>query len=81
MLVPTFLLLVVLWVTQTVLLGIFYAQIKTEELKNTTEDFKPDQVDKYTVVIWLEGWDPECIDNIKGGVVKMSMNFKVLEND
>ena len=50
-------------------------------LKNTTEDFKVGAVDKYTVVIWLEGWDPECIDNIKGGVVKMSMNFKVLEND
>lgn len=38
MLVPTFLLLAVLWITQTVLLGVFYAGIKTEELKNTTED-------------------------------------------
>lgn len=50
-------------------------------LKNTTEDFGVGEVDKYTVVIWLEGWDPECIDNIRGGVVKMSMNFKVLDND
>ena len=38
MLVPTFLLLAVLWITQTMLLGVFYAGIKTEELKNTTED-------------------------------------------
>lgn len=38
MLLPTFLLLVVLWITQTVLLGVFYAGIKTEELKSTTED-------------------------------------------
>lgn len=53
----------------------------TRVLKNTTEDFKPGDVDKYTVVIWLEGNDPECVDNIRGGVVKMSMNFKVLEND
>ncbi len=50
-------------------------------LKNTTTDFASGAVDKYTVVIWLEGNDPECIDNIRGGVVKMSMNFKVLEND
>ena len=38
MLVPSILLISVLWVTQTVFLGVFYAGIKTEELKNTTED-------------------------------------------
>lgn len=51
----------------------------TKVLENTSEGFKPGDVDKYTVVIWLEGNDPECVDNIRGGVVKMSMNFKVLE--
>ncbi len=30
---------------------------------------------KYTLVIWLEGDDPECLDNIKGGSVRMSMTF------
>lgn len=54
---------------------------ETQVLKNTTEAFEPGAVDKYTVVIWLEGNDPECVDNIRGGVVKMSMNFKVLEKD
>ena len=53
----------------------------TRVLENVTEGFQPGEVDKYTVVIWLEGNDPECIDDIKGGVVKMSMNFKVLEKD
>lgn len=53
----------------------------TKVLENTTEEFEPGAVDKYTVVIWLEGNDPECVDDIRGGVVKMSMNFKVLEND
>ena len=53
----------------------------TKVLENTTSEFKPGDVDKYTVVIWLEGEDPECVDNIKGGVVKMSMNFKVLDSD
>lgn len=52
---------------------------KTKVLENVTEGFEAGAVDKYTVVIWLEGNDPECIDNIRGGVVKMSMNFKVLE--
>ncbi len=53
----------------------------TQVFKNTTEGFGSGAVDKYTVVIWLEGNDPECIDDIRGGVVKMSMNFKVLEKD
>ena len=42
--------------------------------------FQANGVDKYTVVIWLEGEDPECVDNIKGGEVKMSMNFKVIDD-
>ena len=55
----------------------FYSE--TQVLNNVTSGFQPGDVDKYTVVIWLEGNDPECIDNIRGGVVKMSMNFKVQE--
>ncbi|MBR6548519.1 MAG: hypothetical protein IKT68_03150 [Clostridia bacterium] len=39
--------------------------------------FAPGKTDKYTVVIWLEGNDPECVDDIKGGEVKMSMNLRV----
>ena len=53
----------------------------TQVLKNTATGFMPGDVDKYTVVIWLEGNDPECVDDIRGGVVKMSMNFKLVEND
>jgi hypothetical protein len=52
----------------------------TKVFENTTGEFESGAVDKYTVVIWLEGNDPECVDNIRGGVVKMSMNFKVLED-
>ncbi|MBQ2446440.1 MAG: hypothetical protein II272_08345 [Oscillospiraceae bacterium] len=53
----------------------------TVVMSDVTESFEPGEFDKYTVVIWLEGEDPECIDNIRGGVVKMSMHFKVLETD
>ena len=56
----------------------FYSDTKV--LENDTTDFEPGEVDKYTVVIWLEGEDPECVDDIKGGVAKMSMNFTVLES-
>lgn len=34
------------------------------------------QVVKYTVVMWLEGFDEDCIDAIKGGAIRMSMNFE-----
>lgn len=39
------------------------------------ENFKPGDIDKYTVVLWIEGSDPECNDNILGGEIKISMNF------
>lgn len=44
-------------------------------LLNQVKDFKPEQKDKYTIVIWLEGDDPECVDDIIGGAVKLQMNI------
>ena len=43
----------------------------------TEEDVDPEEIIKYTVVVWLEGDDPECLDNIKGGSVKMSLTFSL----
>ncbi len=40
------------------------------------EAIQPQEIDKYTVVIWLEGEDPECIDDILGGSIEMIMNFR-----
>ena len=39
------------------------------------KDFRPGDIDKYTVVIWIEGDDPDCIDSIIGGETKLSMVF------
>lgn len=39
------------------------------------EDFKPGDIDKYTVVMWVEGTDPDCTDNILGGEIKVHMEF------
>ena len=38
-------------------------------------NFKPGDKDKYTIVIWVEGSDPECTDNILGGEFKVHMDF------
>lgn len=41
-------------------------------------DFKPDDVIRFTVVIWLEGDDPECIDDIIGGQFKIDMSISIV---
>ena len=38
-------------------------------------NFLVGNVDKYTIVIWMEGDDPECVDRIIGGSVELSMNI------
>ena len=38
-------------------------------------------VQKYTIVMWLEGWDEDCNDSIVGGKLAVSMTFKILESD
>lgn len=39
------------------------------------ENFAPGDVIKYTIVIWLEGNDPDCTDNLLGGEIKLHMEF------
>lgn len=41
------------------------------------ENFKPGDVDKYTIVIWVEGNDPECLDDIRDGFIRSRLLFKV----
>ena len=38
-------------------------------------ELEPGEIDKFTVVLWLEGNDPECLDDIKGGVLGLGMKF------
>ena len=46
--------------------------------RNQIANFKPGDVTKYTVVIWLEGNDPECLDNILGGEFKIDMSMSII---
>ena len=49
-------------------------------MRTSTEGFQSNSKDKYTVVIWLEGNDPDCLDNIIGGTIKFGMNFRITES-
>ena len=56
----------------------FYSS--TVVLHETREKFEPKAKDKYTIIIWIEGNDPDCLDNIIGGTLKLGMNFKITES-
>ncbi len=46
-------------------------------LNDVTKDIKPDETIKFTIVTWIEGNDPECLNDIMGGYVKMQWLFNV----
>lgn len=39
------------------------------------KNFKPGTIDKYTIVIYIEGDDPDCVDAIIGGEIKLNMEI------
>ena len=39
------------------------------------KNFKPNSKDRYTVVVWIEGDDPECNNDLLGGEIKLHMDF------
>lgn len=51
----------------------FYSDL--EPVLESRQDFKPGDIDKFTVVIYLEGDDPDCIDALIGGEMKMHMDI------
>ncbi len=40
-------------------------------------NFRPNQVKKYSVIVWLEGHDPDTTDAIIGGMAKLQMVFVI----
>ena len=45
----------------------------------TNENFEAGAIDRFTVVIWFEGDDPECVDDILEGEIKFSMDLDIIE--
>ena len=39
------------------------------------QDFLPGSVDKFTIVIFIEGDDPDCTNALLGGEMKMHMDI------
>lgn len=46
--------------------------------RGVVEDVGPNEAHKYTIVIWLEGYDPQCTNDIFGGFAKYSMKFSTM---
>lgn len=44
------------------------------------KEVEQDEVHKYTVVLWLEGDDPDCTNDLIGGHIGMHMDFELLED-
>ncbi len=45
------------------------------------EGLEPGHTDKYTIVMWIEGEDPECLDVIRDGYVKLMWFFNVEDEE
>ena len=54
----------------------FYSAVSMT--KGRIESLVPGEVVKFTVVLWIEGPDPDCLDDLIGGVMKVDMNFNVI---
>lgn len=39
------------------------------------KNFKPKTKDRFTIVVWIEGDDPECKNDLLGGEIKMHMDI------
>ncbi|HAX03479.1 MAG: hypothetical protein A2Y45_00035 [Tenericutes bacterium GWC2_34_14] len=40
-------------------------------------NFQPGMLKKFSVVVWIEGMDPDTTDDILGGMIKLQMNFSI----
>ena len=54
----------------------FSEQVACQKL---VSDFSPKEIDKFTVVIWIEGDDPDCVDFLIGGKLRVDMAMSVAE--
>ena len=54
----------------------FYSN--TVMAKGRIDILNPGEVTKFTVVIWIDGPDPDCIDSLIGGMMKAEMNIRVV---
>lgn len=46
-------------------------------LQSTGDNINNKNYLKYSVLVWLEGHDPECVNDIMGGTIKFAVNIRV----
>lgn len=54
---------------------------ETKVFEEVVQNFRPEQKIKYTFILWLEGEDPDCNNSVRGGRIKLQMNFKIEGGD
>ena len=47
-------------------------------LRNTIDEFQVEAIRRYTIVIWIEGSDPDCVDSAIGSEFRVAFNFRVV---
>lgn len=65
------------------LYGITPVPLISEEIvaNGLQEDMEVGEVHKYTIVVWIEGDDPECTNDILGGHVGFSFQFEMVSEE
>lgn len=48
---------------------------KTTAVLEQRKKLKPGSKDRFTIVVWVEGDDPECLNDLLGGEIKMHMDI------
>ncbi|MCF7930839.1 MAG: hypothetical protein K9L02_04975 [Acholeplasmataceae bacterium] len=56
-----------------------YFLSETVVTRKKITNFEPNEIRKYSVVVWLEGHDPDTTDAIIGGMAKLQMIFVIDE--
>lgn len=46
--------------------------------ENRIVNLRPNMYKKFSVVMWLEGEDPDTVDSIMGGMIKLQMKFSIV---
>ena len=50
-------------------------------LSKTVTNFEVNAIRHYTIVMWIEGSDAECVDAILGGEFKVSFSFTIVSSE
>lgn len=53
----------------------------TVAVQGLREEMQPDEVHKYTIVVWIEGDDPQCTNDILGGHAGFTFQFEMVADD